>query len=406
MPAPSLLPTDVRARAVALGRRLTGGGVRGDALLALGLAAAAYAPGLSSQGVTIGELPERPLTPLAVALGLAQCLPLVLRRVRPAACLVVVAAAFTAYQLAAFPGTLAGVGLLIALYGAGAYVGRGRAPLAGAALVAYVGFAVALDARGSAEQVVDYVTFAVVLGTCWAAGAWTRHRRREAALRAQRLEEAAAAQERERIARELHDVVTHHVTAMVVQAEAAQMLVDGAPERLPDALGSIGDSGRRALRELREQLRVLADGPAPVEAPRQSIGTGVRELVGRVAASGVDVALTLEGRPDPQPGAAELAAYRVVQEALTNAMKHAPGRRTAVDARYGPEAIVVDVVTDPDGEPGPADRPALAVTAPSDGRGLRGLRARVHGLGGQLTAGRRADGAFVVHATVPKGPPA
>lgn len=367
------------------------------------MAAAAFAPGLASQGVDVGELPTRSLTPVGVALGLAQCLPLALRRVRPSACLAVIGVAFVAYQLAAFPSSIAGLGLLIALYSAGAHLERGRRGTAVAAAVAYVAFATGLETRDSTERLVDYGTFAVVLGSCWAAGAWVRDRQRDAARREEQQVAAAAARERDRIARELHDVVTHHVTAMVIQADASRHLLDSAPDKVPGALTAIAEAGRRALRELRHQLRVLDGTTGSAAAPREPAGTGVRELVGRIAAAGLDVELVLEGEPGPDPGAAELAAYRVLQESLTNAMKHAPAGKTFVGAHYGPTSIVVDVVTEPATNEGPS-RSFRA--SPSDERGLLGLRTRVDELGGHLTAGERDDGAFVVHASVPRTPSA
>jgi len=189
-------------------------------------------------------------------------------------------------------------------------------------------------------------------------------------MRRRRVVEAEA--ERARIARELHDVVTHHVTAMVVQADAAQY-TPGAD------LSVIGDTGRLALKELRHLLDVLHSGP----------DLKIGELVDRAKASGQPVELTEEGSPALLAAGAELAAYRVVQEGLTNAMKHARGRSTQVVIRYRPQATDIEVLTD-----GPP-------VEHSGGHGLDGLRERVSVFGGTVTAGGRPSGGFRLYAQIP-----
>jgi signal transduction histidine kinase len=351
-----------------------------DGLLAVVLVAGAFAPPLAHNGVELGELPARPLDGLGVALALAQCVPLVFRRRWPVACLAVVAPAFAAHQLLGYAGTISGLGLLVALYSVAVHQERFRRQIAVVATVAYVGLAVALHGRGSPERPVDFVTFYAVPLVCWAVGSWMRARTKAEADRRRLTAELAVADERARIARELHDVVTHHVTAMVVQSDAAQF----APAQAGDSLAAIGDTGRQALAELRFILGVL-DGGGPPQ---------LEDLVERTRSAGQPVELAEEGEPQPLPGAVELAAYRVVQEALTNALKHAPGRRTVVRVRYGPSEIDIDVTN---------DGPSGAASLDGGGRGLAGVRERVGGFGGDLSAGRRPDGGFTVRARIPVG---
>src|SRR5262249_55022754 len=156
-------------------------------------------------------------------------------------------------------------------------------------------------------------------------GTWMRARARQEAERRRDAASSAIAQERARIARELHDVVTHHVTAMVVQADAAQFVVADAPERAVSGLAAISDTGRRTLAELRYFLGVLDPVPEVERAP--AVGR-LGDLVEQTRSAGQPVELSEEGERQPMTHGAELAAYRVVQEALTNALKHAPGRRT------------------------------------------------------------------------------
>jgi signal transduction histidine kinase len=208
-------------------------------------------------------------------------------------------------------------------------------------------------------------------------GAWARGRQQREVDRRRAEAATAVADERARIARELHDVVTHHVTAMVVQADAAQFQNDPAP-----ALENVSETGRQALGELRHLLGVLN---APPEM------RPVTELVARIRTAGQPVEFTEQGSPALLAAGAELAAYRVVQEGLTNAMKHAAGRRTVVTIAYGPVATAISVLTD-----GP-------VVAKAKGHGLAGLRDRIAVFGGEVQAGPRAEGGFVLTATIPAG---
>jgi signal transduction histidine kinase len=386
--APTLSPTGGLGRLVGWWRTLPV--LLRDATGAVLLAAVAFTPEMTNSGIVWGGLPPRRPDALAAVLVLAQCLPLAVRRRWPAACCAVVAAAFAAHQLLGYPPALASLGLLLALHGVGSYQGRLRRGVAATLTGAYVLVSVTMHTRGSRERPIDYATFYLLLLACWVGGALARARRAGELDRQRRSAQVAAAEERARIARELHDVVTHHVTAMVVQADAAQVVLAQAPPRAAAGLTAISDTGRRALAELRHLLDVLgAPGDA---AGREPIVGRLHDLVERTRAAGQPVELTVDGEPQPVPGGAELAAYRVVQEALTNAIRHAAGHRTVVRVRYGTDGIDVDVATD-----GPVTRGARP------GRGLAGLRERVGVLGGELAAGERPGGGFTVHARVPLG---
>ncbi|MCA2221053.1 sensor histidine kinase [Nonomuraea aurantiaca] len=368
---------------------------RADVVLAGMLAGLSFVPGFAHQGVDLADLPDLPLDAVGVLLILAQSLPLVMRRRWPAGCLAVVGGAFMAFQLLRYPTAFAGLGLIVALYSAGAHLRRRSLAVAVAvvAVVAYVGLAVALHESGSPERPLDYTTFLLFLVACWAAGVVVRERSAAEAERVRLAEAAVVAAERARIARELHDVVTHHVTAMVVQADAAQFLA-GQPERVATGLAAISETGRHALTDLRYLLGALDGTPdADGEGREPSVGR-LPDLVARTRGAGQPVELVEDGQPRAMEKAAEVAAYRVVQEALTNAVKHTAGERTLVHVRHGEEWMDVEVTTD-----GPS-RPGLGR---GGGRGLVGLRERVSVVGGELSAGVRSGGGFTVRARIPMG---
>ncbi|AXK36062.1 two-component sensor histidine kinase [Streptomyces armeniacus] len=385
-----------------------------DAVFTAVLAPVVFAPGTAHIGAEFGDLPQRPLDAVGVLVMVALWVPLAVRRRWPGVCLAVVGSAYAAHELLGCPETFATVGLYVALYSAGSRIaGRPLVVAAASATGAYVLFAVGLHAKGSPQRLSDFVTIYVVLALCWGAGAWVRVRQAREAVRRRLGAAAAREQERARIARELHDVVTHHVTAMVVQADAAHVVLAEAPDRAAEGLTTIGDSGRRALDDLQHLLGVLdASGDGSGDA---SVPARLTDLVEETRAAGQPVELTEltelteRGERRPASGGVELAAYRVVQESLTNALKYAPGRKTAVRVRYGLEETDIEVTTDgpdaavadgPEGQPGGPGGPA---GPRGGGRGLDGLRERVSVLGGELLAGARPDGGFVVHARVPSG---
>ena len=391
-----------------------------DGVLALVLTLLAFVPTLSAIGAQIGDLPERPANALGLALVLAQTLPLAARRRWPAGCLVAVAAAFAVHQALGFATTFGSMGLYLALYSAGAHQVRFRLGLAGVATAGYVVLAVVLHRLGSPQGAMAYLAFYLALAAVRLVGSGVRRRRAEEAERRRLAAELATAAERARIARELHDVVTHHVTAMVVQADAAQFLIASAPERATTGMASVSDTGRRALTELRYLLGVLeatgesattgslTDVPGREGSSHGSRGPAlgrVGDLVEQARRSGQPVEFSERGERRPRSVDVELAAYRVVQEALTNAMKYATGQPTRVVVRHGEEHVEVGVTTDgPTPAIAPAAVPATREPGPAGGRGLAGLRVRVRMLDGELEAGPRPEGGFEVRATIPSQP--
>jgi signal transduction histidine kinase len=349
-----------------------------DLPLALALVAASLVPPLQSHGTELGDLPNRPLDGLALAVIAIEGLPLAVRRVSPALCLALVAAGFAADQLLGYH-TVAGTALPIALMSTALHLRRHRRTMIVLTSVAYVPLSVLLYRQGSTEGVVGFTTFYLALALAWGIGAWLRLTRAAEEERRRHVAEASRAAERTRIARELHDVVTHHVTAMVVQAEAARYLT-AAPDRLDQALSAVSDTGRQAIGDLRQLLELLNPSTGELHA-----------LVERTRRAGQPVEFTEHGRP--RGSDADATAYRVVQEALTNALKHAHGSRTEVHVDHGPKEIVVEVSTDGSGSGG--------ASPGGSGRGLAGLRERVGLLGGEFDADRRADGGFVVRARIP-----
>ena len=204
----------------------------------------------------------------------------------------------------------------------------------------------------------------------------------------------AIAEEQARIARELHDIVAHSVSIMVVQAGAARRLIAGSPERAGEALRTVEESGREALTELRQLLGVLSEGEQEaVLAPQPGLAQ-LDALVERLRQTGFAVELERQGAREPLPPGLELAAYRVVQEALTNALKHAGGPPTRVLVRLADGRLDLEVRS---------ARGQAAPDAEGAGRGLVGMRQRVAVLGGELEAGPLPDGGYAVRATLPVG---
>ncbi|RZU29212.1 signal transduction histidine kinase [Streptomyces sp. BK022] len=255
---------------------------------------------------------------------------------------------------------------------------------------------------------------------------------RELQLLAERAEERAEwarSEERTRIAREMHDVVAHRVSLMVVHAAALQAVARKDPEKAVRNAALVGDMGRQALTELREMLGVLRSGdageavrrrvaPEPVPVPLAAVGAAaaeaaskaaaevvvvdgpclseLEELVGQSAAAGMVVALSVEGELRSYPAEVEQTAYRVVQEALTNVHKHAAGAKTYVRLAHRPAELAMQVENDAPPEPGSA-----SAGLPSGGNGLVGMRERVVALGGVFVSGPTDAGGFRVSAVIP-----
>jgi signal transduction histidine kinase len=345
----------------------------------------------------------------AVALVAVQSLPLVWRRRWPLAVSLVTGLATAAYGLAPYPDLAMPVPLggVIGLYSVAAWGSRRAALLAGAVALAVL--VVVLGLPRTDADLVDAAFVSFALAGAWLLGDRARVQRAltaELAERALRLErerageaQRAVASERARIARELHDVVAHHVSMMVVQAEAGPVAVEGDPARAAGAFEAIAATGRQALVEMRRLLGVLrGDGDGdqgPSLAPKPGLAD-VGSLVEQVGRAGLRVELVVEGPEAPLPAGVDLSAYRIVQEALTNAVKHGGPGRARVLVRYGEHDLEVQVRDE--GGRGPAlARPAGGRA----GQGLVGMRERVNLFGGELHAGPGPDGGFTVDARLP-----
>jgi signal transduction histidine kinase len=368
---------------------------RSDLLFALGLAVLAQVEIWTRE--IDGEHAAYAVLALPMTLALAW-------RVRaPLAVLAVVAGTFFPSALL-FP--LSGdaafgvwVALLVALYSVGAHSGGWQAVAGVLAMLAVVLGVVAADPEGADPG--SYVFFLFVVGGPWLAGRAIRHRRlserhlEARALAAEREREekarAAVAEERVRIARELHDVVAHAISVIVVQARGGRRSLTTQPEEAREAFDSIEASGREALAEMRRLLGMLRQGDEELALVPQPSLRHLDALVAQVNEAGLPVELSVEGEPAALPPGVDLSAYRIVQEALTNALKHAGPATAQVVVRYGAEHLEVEV-TDTGRRPAGGD---------GAGHGLVGMRERVTLFGGDLEAGRRGEGGFAVRARLP-----
>jgi signal transduction histidine kinase len=236
---------------------------------------------------------------------------------------------------------------------------------------------------------VDDTVFAMVLAAgAWALGEAARNRRK--AIREG--ERRAAGDEQARIARELHDVIAHSVSVIVVQASAADEVFDRRPDQARAALRSIEQAGRDALRELRTLLGPGASGDPDPTQPQPGLAR-LDELAEPLRVGGLDVVVRREGEAPEVPAGVDLSAFRIVQEALTNTLRHARATRAEVTVRYGDGAVELDVRDDGRGSAGP--------DANGTGRGLVGMRERAALLGGTLEAGPLPGGGYGVHARLP-----
>jgi signal transduction histidine kinase len=367
--------------------------------LGLLLFAGSLVPALHSHGTRFGGMPDRPFDTLAVVAVALQCLPLAASKRWPAACLALVSIGFAVDQLRGYH-SFAGTALALCVLNAGFRLERHRRATMLAFSVAYIPLVAAFHLLGAGEPPGEFVTFYLALALVWSFGAWLRSTRAAEAERRRRVAEDTRAAERTRLARELHDVVTHHVTAMVLQAEAARYLT-ARPDRLDETLTVVTDTGRRAIADLRELLDVLNPDYGATTGGTIDTATGtpsaarLRTLVEQTRKAGQPVEFTEQGTPAESAGSP--VAYRVVQEALTNALKYAHGSRTAVQVHHGEGEITVEVSTDGTG--------ARSGSQGGSGRGLAGLRERVDVLGGDFSAGSRTGGGFYVRARIPAGSP-
>ncbi|MGY2082829.1 sensor histidine kinase [Blastococcus sp. SYSU DS0539] len=368
-----------------------------DGLLALALTLAGQAELLLADGPVV-RLPLQ-MAAFAVMTG-----SLVLRRSRPLPAAVAVAAGL-AFQtvLGDAPAVSGFVAVLVVTYSVAQYADRRRdavsglvAVLAAVELYAFVGDDVLVaDAIGNAAIPVVVWVFARLarerLDRAVAAEREVMAARERA--REQELARASAlAAERRRIAREMHDVVGHAVTLMLLHADAAQAGLGGREPATARALDVVLASGRTALEDLRRLLRVLRDDTGG-EAGQPGSLAAVEELLAAARSAGRPVALAVDGRPRPLPAAVEATAYRIVQESVTNAIRHAPGARIDVRLHYAEQALEVEVADD--GGVVPAPRTGA-------GFGLAGIEERVALFDGRVAAGPREDGrGWRTHAVLP-----
>jgi signal transduction histidine kinase len=247
---------------------------------------------------------------------------------------------------------------------------------------AYVGilFATVLIALGYLTGTRRRLKFELVEG---------RRREQEEQARSTLLEERA------RIARELHDVVAHHMSVIAVRAETAPFRIPGLPEAVKDDMAETSAIARAALTEMRRLLGVLRGADADPERVPQPGMDRLEGLVAAVRGAGLTVDVRVEGDQRPLPSAVELSAYRIMQEALSNALRHAPGAPAAVEVRYEPERLRLRIRNDRPPVPGTHPVPGAA------GHGIVGMRERVAMLGGTVTAGPTSDGGYLVEAVLP-----
>jgi signal transduction histidine kinase len=345
-------------------------------------------PGTVAQGVKHGRTVE---TALVCVLAVA---PLLFRRRRP---LLVLALVTTANVLTPVDGPL-GLTLVIALVTVATHRSAETAIAAAVAVVA-TGFVYRL-AGGPQFTSGDLVGLALLCAIATGFGLYLRNRRAGMAALRERAElldrerellaQQAVADERVRIAQELHDVVAHNVSLIVVQAQA--LGATAGDERVREATDGIADLGRAAMAEMHRTLKLLRgdEGEEAALAPQPGLGE-LEHLLERARGAGVGIDLTVEGEPRPLPQSVDLSAYRIVQEALTNVVKHAGRAHTTVTLGYRPGALELTIADTGDGPPsrGPG------------GHGLVGMRERAALFGGTLVAGPRDGRGFEVHASLP-----
>lgn len=346
------------------------------------------------------DVVQGPLALNLVAVTL-MTLPLAARRSAPLAVAAAVFATIALRALAAEPLEIlpSFLAALVAVYSVAAYSTKWRSLLGLALAVGAIEIAAAKGSGGDASP--DPVVAPIFLGAVWAVGrvAASRHAgaraiERRAAERDRRREaeaRAAVAAERRRIARELHDAVSHSLAMIAMQAGGAQGILRRQPERAEESLQSIERAAREGLTEMRRLLGLMGDDRDPELSPQPEIAR-VQTLIEAARAAGLDVSFTSEGEPRPVAPAIDLSAYRIVQEALTNAAKHAGRCRAAVVLRWEQRTLELEITND-------GTRPRQK--EPATGRGLIGMRERAALVGGELETGRRENGDYRVWARLP-----
>lgn len=384
-------------------RRPTATEWRNDILVALGLSA------LSILVVQAGARDIGSVEPVSVGLLLLQTLPLAFRHVAPSPVFIVSAAATIAHATLATDSLNTSLGSLLALYTVADQSDRRQSAIAAVALG--VGFGAIIVIKAPMPAALGSLLQAeLAVLVAWLLGTWSRERRAyigtvedraASAERDRQLEaERAVSTERQRIARELHDVVSHQVSVIVIQAGAARRALGRRPDDVATAIGAIEIAGRSALTDMRRMLGMLSapdtrDGDSSL-APLPSLDR-LGALVDTVSAAGVRVGLSIEGDRRPLDPAVELAAYRIIQEGLTNVLKHSSGSEAQVRVAFGPDVLRIEI------ENAVTTRSPDLPAREGEGHGLIGMRERAAMLGGELEAGATPSG-FRVVARLPVQP--
>ncbi|MDG4781533.1 sensor histidine kinase [Micromonospora sp. WMMD961] len=364
--------------------------------------------------VSVASAVNQPGGWAATLVGVGMAVALLFRRTHPSAVTVAVAALALVQVVAEWGPLVYDVAVLIALYSVVKYGERLRDGVLAGAVAAVGVLLAAAQTPGVIQWWVTALWYALVTGAVWLVALNVRTRRlyvlsleeRATTLEREREAEfrAAVAEERTRIARELHDVVAHSMAVMIVQADGARFMLDRDPAQARTAVKVVADTGRQALEEMRRLVGVLRDaGPGGEDGPvvaadpehRRLALAELPDLLARFDDAGLRVRSTVTGAPPALPPGLELTVYRVVQEALTNALKHAGvGAGVEVVLTYSDEAVLVRVLDNGLGRP-------LVSPAPSGGHGLLGMRERVTVYDGSLTAGPRPVGGWQVEVRLP-----
>lgn len=340
--------------------------------------------------VVVAAAVRHSFSPGLVVFALVEALPLWWRRRYPVLILTIVAGAEVTKWALRLDTEPSGTPLVFAVYAVSVYGSRSaRLSVAGAA-IAIILIAVAMLLLGQFPVSRILIPSGALSLVAWVIGDYIRSRRQfinDIVARHQQEREQAAEDERLRIARELHDVVAHNVSVMAIQAGAARVSGNSSEETLK----SIELSARDTLAELNKLVGVLRKNPgAPELAPRPTLDD-IDALLKPARDAGLEVTLKITGEKRLLPAALELSAYRIVQEAITNVLKHANASRVEVLIEYSPEGVALTIS---DNGTGPGE-------APSTGHGLIGMRERVALFGGKMGTGSSALGGFIVHARLP-----
>jgi signal transduction histidine kinase len=354
----------------------------------VGLAAACL--GISASIVsTLTPVSPGPQMWALVLLVLAHGAPVAFRRRSPRVAFAVSIIAGALYLALGWPMVGLGVAALVMVYSLANYAPR-RHSLLGLAAVATVAIA------ATVPELDTLISNLVGLAGAWILGDGARRRREDARSEQARLAGRAVADERLRIARELHDVVAHSMSVIAVQAGTGRMVIDDDVEHAKRALAAIEDTSKRALDEMRRLLGVLrADSADPAALTPTPTLDDLDRLVAYAVQGGTPVDVSVDGDRRLAPAGVELAAYRILQEALTNVRRHAPGAPARLHLAFESEDLLLEVENPlTDGEPSVSAGP---------GHGLLGMRERVLLYGGDFEAGASREGTFKVQARIPYG---